>query len=92
MPTLRQEILEALVKEPFSLRELSKLFGLQEREVLGHLAHIARSAHPRRLVMEPAVCNRCGFIFKKRERLSRPSRCPLCKEESITPPRYRISA
>jgi hypothetical protein len=42
------------------------------------------------LKMDPAACQRCGFSFKKRGRLNAPSRCPLCKSESISPPRYQI--
>ncbi|MBI5966802.1 MAG: transcriptional regulator [Deltaproteobacteria bacterium] len=90
MPTLRKEIAEALERESLDLREISQLFRIREREVLDHLQHIAKSAHPKRLTMEPATCKRCGFSFKKRDRLSAPSRCPICKSESITPPRYQI--
>ncbi len=90
MQTLRKEIAEAIEQEPLDLRELSQLFRIREREVLDHLQHISRSAHPKRLTMEPAQCRRCGFAFRKRGRLSTPSRCPICKSESISPPRYRI--
>ena len=69
------------------LREISQLFRIREKDVLDHLQHIARSA---RLKMEPAACLECGFFFKKRERLNTPSRCPLCKSESISPPRYQV--
>ena len=91
MQTLRKEIAEAIEQEPLDLREISQLFRIREREVLDHLQHISRSVHPKRLTMEPAQCRRCGFVFKKRERLSTPSRCPICKSESISPPRYRIT-
>jgi len=90
MPTLRKEIAEALERELLDLREISQLFRIREREVLDHLQHIAKSAHPKRLTMEPATCKGCGFSFRKRDRLSPPSRCPICKSESITPPRYQI--
>jgi predicted Zn-ribbon and HTH transcriptional regulator len=90
MPTLRKEIAAAIEEESLDLREISQLFRIREREVLDHLQHISRSAHPKRLMMKPAQCQRCGFVFKKRGRLSAPSRCPLCKSESISPPRYQI--
>ncbi len=90
MPSLRKEIAEALNRNPLGLREISQLFRIREREALDHLQHIAKSAHPRKFSMDPAQCKRCGFIFKKRDRLSAPSRCPICRSESITPPRYRI--
>ena len=90
MPSLRKEIAEALYGNSLDLREISQLFRIREREVLDHLQHIAKSAHPKKLSMDPAQCRRCGFIFKKRDRLSAPSRCPICRSESITPPRYQI--
>jgi len=90
MPTLRKEIAEALEKGSLDMREISKIFHIKEREALDHLQHIERSARRKRFIMEPACCLDCGFIFKKRGRLSTPSRCPLCKSLSITPPRFKI--
>lgn len=86
--TLRQEIAKALKDKPRGLREISKIFRLGEKEVLEHLQHIARSA---KLDIEPAFCQKCGFVFKKRERLNTPSRCPICRSEFISPPRYQLS-
>ena len=88
---MRKGIAEALERESHDLREISQLFGIREKEVIDHLQHIARSAHPKRLTMEPATCKKCGFSFKKRGRLNPPSRCPICKSESIAPPRYQIT-
>jgi len=90
MVTLRKKITEALEKESLDLREISRRFGIREKEALEHLQHIARSVHPGRLKMEPPSCNQCGFPFKKRERLNTPGRCPLCKSEAISPPRFQI--
>ena len=87
--TLRKEIAKALKDGPMDLREISQVFRIREKDVLDHLQHISRSAQ---LKMEPAVCLECGFSFKKRDRLNTPSRCPLCKSESISPPRYRVVA
>jgi len=91
MPTVRKEITELLEKESLDLRELSQILRIREKEVLDHLQHIARSVHPRKLAMDPAVCQRCGFVFKKRERFSTPSRCPICRSESVSSPRYQIT-
>jgi len=85
--TLRKEMAKALEDGPMDLRELSQLFRIREKDVLDHLQHIARSA---RMKIDPAVCLDCGFSFKKRDRLNTPSRCPLCKSESISPPRYQV--
>jgi len=86
---LRKEIARALEEGPMDLREISQLFRIREKEALDHLQHISRSF---RLKIDPAVCQRCGFAFKKRERLNTPSRCPICRRESISPPRYQIVA
>jgi len=91
MLTLRKKIAEALEVDCLDLREVSKLFGIKEKEVLDHLQHIAKSVHPRRLIVEAACCKQCGFSFKKRTRLNTPGRCPVCKNESISPPRFKIS-
>jgi len=40
MSTLRKKIAEALEGESLDLREISKLFGIKEKEVLDHLIHI----------------------------------------------------
>jgi predicted Zn-ribbon and HTH transcriptional regulator len=88
--TVRQEIVEALSSDSMDLREISQRFRIREKEILEHLQHISRSAYPLRLVIEPSQCRRCGFVYKKRQRLNTPSRCPICRSESITPARYRI--
>jgi predicted Zn-ribbon and HTH transcriptional regulator len=84
-------MVEVLERECLDLREISKWFGIKEREALDHLNHIAKSIHPKRLTAESASCKGCGFSFKKRTRLSTPSRCPVCKSEQISPPRFKIN-
>jgi predicted Zn-ribbon and HTH transcriptional regulator len=91
MLTLRKKIAEVLERESLDLREISKMFGIKEREVLDHLNHIAKSVHPERLILKPAYCNQCGFSFKKRTRLNPPGRCPVCKSEYISPPLFKIT-
>lgn len=92
MPTTRQQIIGKLEEETQTVRRLSQELRVSEREILKHLPHVARSlvATRRRLVMEPPVCLACGFRFRKRERMSAPSRCPLCKGEHITEPVFSI--
>lgn len=91
MQTQRQMIKELLLEGVFSSLELSQRLSLPEKEVLDHLAHIALAPGPGcRFHTSPAVCNNCDFAFKKRERLTTPSRCPRCHHESIRRPRFAL--
>jgi predicted Zn-ribbon and HTH transcriptional regulator len=91
MQTVRQTLREALGYGPRSSLELSRELGLPEKEILAHLAHLARAPGAGwRFHLTPAQCKSCGFVFAKRERLTPPSRCPLCKGQSIRRPRYAM--
>jgi hypothetical protein len=92
--TDRETIVELLegTSEPLTLRDISQLAGLPEKEVLDHLDHIHRSmkTHSRGITVTPARCRSCGFSFAKRGDFKKPSRCPVCKSEFISPPAYSI--
>ena len=90
--TPRQAIKELLLEQPCSALEISQFLSLSEKEVLDHLAHLARAPGPGLVFhITPATCKHCGFTFKKRERLTSPSRCPLCRGESIRRPRFALA-
>jgi predicted Zn-ribbon and HTH transcriptional regulator len=84
---------DLLRQQPLTAREISKQVGVMEREVYAHLEHLRQSLHRGDMTLQvlPAACRGCGFVFSKRERLKRPSRCPLCHGESISQPRFRIT-
>jgi predicted Zn-ribbon and HTH transcriptional regulator len=90
--TARQALRAALGDEPRSAKELSALVGLREKEVLEHLEHLERTlrAEGARLAALPARCLACAFVFRARERASKPSRCPQCKSERIEPQRFSV--
>lgn len=89
--TIRQTIVELLKEEALSTRDLAEILDIREKEIFNHLEHIARSVSPKnRLVIKPAQCKKCGFLFKKRSRVTPPSRCPQCKSELIERPRFSI--
>jgi transcriptional regulator len=91
MGTPRQAMKELLAEQPYSSLELSQLLSLSEKEVLEHLSHLAQAPGPGlHFHLIPAVCKHCGFVFKKRDRLTRPSRCPICQHESISRPRFAL--
>lgn len=80
-----------LSAESLTVRELSKRLSVSEKDILGHLPHVERSvARWSRFVITPSECPECGFIFSKRTRLKRPSKCPSCRGEEITEPSFRI--
>jgi hypothetical protein len=88
-------LLERLLREQaWTARELSGRVGIPERQVTGHLDHLARSLKARgeRLAVDSARCLDCGFVFRKRDRLTRPSRCPACRSQHLTSPCFRIAA
>jgi len=90
--TLRQRIRALLAGPPLSLKEISGEVRISEKDVLGHLEHLERSLHRQgcSLVVEPAECGRCGFVFTKRERLKKPGRCPVCRGEVIHEPLFSV--
>lgn len=72
--------------------QLSSAIGIAEKAVPGHLEHLRRSAAAagERFEVDPPVCNGCDYVFRERDRLTRPSRCPKCKSERIEAPRFRL--
>jgi predicted Zn-ribbon and HTH transcriptional regulator len=92
--TVRQEIIAELREGPCSARDLSAVVRIPERDVAGHLEHIRKTiaASGMHLVIMPAECKKCGFVFSKRDKLTRPGKCPLCKGESIMEPTFMIES
>jgi transcriptional regulator len=91
--TPRQALKILLLEQERSVRELSQLLSLSEKEILTHLEHLAKAPGPGyQFVLIPARCRQCGFVFKKRDRLTTPSRCPLCRQTAIARPRYALKS
>ncbi len=90
--TVRERIAQALRGSSLTAHEISLRASVQEREVAEHLRHLERSlAHTGEQLQTSAPhCIKCGFAFTQRERHSRPSRCPQCKSERISPPSFQI--
>jgi len=90
--TIRKQMIELLDKKEMGVRDISQTIGIREKEVYAHLSHIARSvaAQRKKLIIIPAECLECGFVFENRKRYTRPSRCPHCKSEHIQNPMYKI--
>lgn len=91
--TPRQYMMDLLSDTYRSSYELAGWLGVSERLVEDHLGHIVKSLardRGRRFVIDPSACQECRFVFRQRTRLTRPSRCPRCRSESITSPRFMI--
>jgi predicted Zn-ribbon and HTH transcriptional regulator len=91
MGTVRQTIIFVLKEQELTAKEISQAVGIREKEVYDHLVHIARSRNlGGRFILIPSVCRECGHVFKKRDRVTPPGRCFLCRSEAISPPRFLI--
>jgi predicted Zn-ribbon and HTH transcriptional regulator len=91
--TPRQAIRRLLAAAPCTAHDLSALVRLPEKEIVPHLEHLARSLRgaSERLEVEPAQCDDCGYVFRDRRRLARPSACPMCRSQRLSAPVFRIA-
>jgi predicted Zn-ribbon and HTH transcriptional regulator len=92
MKTIRQQLIDALMDREMTAIDLSQQVGIREKEVYEHLPHIARSvaSQGKTLVVMSPRCLKCGFVFEGRKRVTRPGRCPKCRETHIESPTYTI--
>lgn len=90
--TVRQMIIDFLLEGTASAKDISARVGIREKEVFPHLEHIRKSLQhgTHRLLIEPPHCRSCGFSFHKRERFSKPGRCPVCHRSFIDEPFFVI--
>jgi predicted Zn-ribbon and HTH transcriptional regulator len=93
--TPRQRMMELLTGTRLSSYQLAQMLGIAERQVEEHLTHVVKTLArdpSRRFILEPSTCPDCGYVFRHRTKLTRPSRCPHCRSEGITAPRYSIDS
>jgi transcriptional regulator len=90
--TIRKYLVSLLEERAMSAKEISGMVRIPERDVHHHLEHVRKTLHKtdQHLLVEPARCEKCGFVFQKRERLSKPGKCPLCHSQLILPPLFSI--
>jgi predicted Zn-ribbon and HTH transcriptional regulator len=91
--TLRQRIADLLTLAPMTTQQIAAVVKMSERQVEEHLGHIMKTVardRSSRFVLHPSECKECNFVFRDRNRITRPSRCPQCHSEFITEPRYSI--
>lgn len=92
MTTIRKQIIDLLEQDDHDVREISKLLGISEKNVHAHFPHIEKtvSSMGKKLVATPPFCIACGYRFKERSRHARPGKCPQCKSERISKPRFTV--
>ena len=85
-------MIQLLEETECTVRHISQVLRIGEKQVYQHLEHVRRSvaADKKRLAMNPARCLGCGYVFENRSRLTKPGRCPVCKKGPISPPSYKI--
>ncbi|MBP8626279.1 MAG: hypothetical protein KBI10_06275 [Syntrophorhabdales bacterium] len=90
--TIRRGIVSLLEEYALSTREISRYVRIPEKDVASHLEHIRKTIDKgeKRLIIESARCETCNFVFKKRERLTNPTRCPICRCRLINPMLFSI--
>lgn len=97
--TTREKIIEILraSSRPLTVDEISCNLGsdIDPADIYEHLSHVSKTIRARSngreiLVMEPPTCRKCGYVFRDLKKPRKPSKCPRCKSEWITPPRFLI--
>ncbi len=94
--TDRERIIKLLLsaERPLDVYQIRDLAGLDLKpsEIYDELEHVARTLKRQglRLEMIPARCRNCGYEFRDRERLKKPSKCPRCRSERIDPPKFYV--
>jgi predicted Zn-ribbon and HTH transcriptional regulator len=89
--TLRTQLLEVLSAEPRSVSRLARELRLPRADVEDALRHMIRSARAagHRIVVVPARCRSCGFIFDQ-DKLTKPGTCPSCRNSRIFEPQIGV--
>jgi predicted Zn-ribbon and HTH transcriptional regulator len=72
-------------EQSMGVRDLSQALSISEKDCYTHLEHIQRSVYSRgkKLIMTPCECLSCKFVFKDRNRVRKPGRCPKCRQSHI---------
>ncbi len=88
--TRRQQIIEILQENRQTAQQLANYFQTTLKEIIEDLQHIQKSIKPKKLKINPAYCKKCNFVFKERDKISKPSKCPRCKSEWIEAQMFEI--
>ncbi len=86
--TRRGKIARMLKVTDMSPSEISSAIGEKVSYVVDDLVHISRSRKYGFMMVLPARCLKCGYVFKPEIKV--PKRCPRCKSTWISEPRFKL--
>jgi len=95
MTTRRKSIAELLEKSehPMTAQDICSILDIKNRSIvyedIGHIAKSAKNSG-KEVLIRPASCGKCGYVFSSRKAASRPSKCPKCRSQWILLPGYLI--
>ncbi len=95
MQTRRERIVELLesVDYPLTAEDICQELDIKQRSVVYEdIDHISKSLKNvgKSLLVRPARCGKCDYVFKTKSSSKRPSKCPKCKSQWIISPAFLI--
>ena len=95
MLTRREEITRLLesAEQPMTAQEICDILDLEKRSIVYEdINHIARSVKNlgKEVIVKPASCGKCNFVFRVKGSAKAPTKCPKCKSEWILAPGFLI--
>ena len=89
----RKDLVALLEDHPMTVGEIARLYGIRPHDVVDDLRHIEKSLRHEEgtLHIEPAVCRKCGFVFRK-DKPIKPGKCPQCRGTWIREPQVSVEA
>ncbi|MHA1907994.1 MAG: transcriptional regulator [Candidatus Thorarchaeota archaeon] len=95
IPTRREKIAEMLERTeyPLTAEDICRELDIKDRSIVYEdITHISKSIknESKELLVQPARCGNCDFIFKVKGSAKRPSKCPKCRGQWIISPGYLI--
>jgi hypothetical protein len=89
--TFRRDLVQLLSQQPRSVSSIARELRLDRRDVEDDLRHAIRSARAagHHVLIEPARCRQCGFVFGE-DKLLKPGKCPSCKGSRLFEAQIRI--
>ncbi len=87
----RKDLIALLTERPRSVSSVARELGLRRGDVDEDFRHAIRSARAagHHVVVEPARCRTCGFVFGE-DRLSKPGKCPVCRGTRLVEAQVRV--